>query len=59
MAYLPMWEGEPATEEGWWVGLVGGGRRVGGWSREEAYGEGVGVDPLLTTTAMEVVCSVF
>ena len=28
------------------VGGVGGGRRrVGGWSREVAYGEGVGVDP--------------
>ena len=34
VAYLPMWEGEPATEEGWWVGLVGGGEGlVGGVGR--------------------------
>ena len=25
VAYLPMWEGDPAMEEGWWVWGEGGG----------------------------------
>ena len=39
VAYLPMWKGEPATEEGWWVEERW---QADGWLAEEGWQMGEG-----------------